>query len=404
MADEHVPPAFALKPYPSPAKQTTVDETILDLMKKHSVVGLSAAVVSNNEVVWSNGYGWSDLEREIPVKETSIFRVASITKVVIATGLMQQYEQGKFQLDDDIGDYLGYPVRNPHFPEEKVTFRHLLTHVSSLQADEEDEAIYVRLSRLSQSSAPPSLREFLVPGGMYYDQAVWDNRRPGDPNGYAYSNLASMVVGTLLEKLSGQRLDQYCREHIFQPLGMIHSVFNLQEVEDMDSIGVLYEYTGQDNRFSPQTDNWKGGRPQPLDLSQYVPGTNGAIFGPQGSLRTNATDLCRFMLAHMNDGAYNGSRILREETAKLMHQLHWEGTGVDGTYSRIGLQLQLRDDVLADTPMIGHTGSAYGLHSAMYFDKEARRGIVFIFSGSIQTPGIRSNFYKVEEELIDALL
>jgi CubicO group peptidase (beta-lactamase class C family) len=122
---------YELTPHIAVDGSAEIDNKIIDIMNTYKVVGLQAQVIKDGQTIWSNQYGLANLEKQIPVNSTTFFRVASISKTAVATAIMQQYEQGKFQLDDDISDCLGYLVRNPHFPHDKITYRHVMTHTTS---------------------------------------------------------------------------------------------------------------------------------------------------------------------------------------------------------------------------------------------------------------------------------
>jgi CubicO group peptidase (beta-lactamase class C family) len=166
----------------------------------------------------------------------------------------------------------------------------------------------------------------------------------------------------------------------------------------MDSVAVLYEYSEAENRFTVGTDDFDGKKPEPVDYSGYVPGTNGALFSPQGGLRTSVTDLTRFLKAHANEGEWNKVRILQPETADLMHSAHWSGHRKDGFFRNCGLQFQITDDLIPGHRLIGHAGDAYGLLSNMYFHKKERWGIVLVINGLSQRKG-EGVYFQAEEEL-----
>ncbi|MET3292059.1 UNVERIFIED_CONTAM: CubicO group peptidase (beta-lactamase class C family) [Brevibacillus sp. OAP136] len=386
---------------PAKAPTTQIDEKMAELMEAFAIVGVSAAVVKDKQVIWSDAYGWADLDGELPVTEETVFRIASISKLFVATSLMQQYEQGKFQLDDDISDTLGFTFRNPHHPDVPVTFRHLLTHTSSLNEDERGGELYVVFSQASRNSNPPTLEDLLIPGGRLYVDSLWSNYKPGDVRCFAYCNLASMIVAALVERLSGKHFDQYCREHILRPLGMTSSDFNIQAMGDINKLGVIYGW--EDGHFESGVDDLKGVKPEPIDWSEYVPGTNGSLYGPQGGLRTNARELSKFMLAFMQGGENNGACILQPETVELMLSTQWQYEGADPAFSEIGLQFHITDQFIPNKRMHGHGGNAYGLYSGMYFNKEENFGIIFITNGSNATEGTRGGFNNVEEAISDML-
>ncbi|RNB88600.1 class A beta-lactamase-related serine hydrolase [Brevibacillus nitrificans] len=386
-----------------PAKELTaeVDKKIVALMETYQIVGVSAAVVKENQVVWANEYGWSDLDREIAVTEDTVFRIASISKLFVATSLMQQYEKGKFQLDDDISDCLGFSFRNPHHPDVPITFRQLLTHTTSLHEDETGGELYVVFSKASRQANPPTMEDLLVPGGSLYVDSLWSSFKPGDPQCFAYSNLASMIVAALVERMSGERFDQYCRDHILRPLGMTASDFHVQALADINKLGVIYSL--EEEQFIAGVDDCKGVKPESIDWSNVAPGTNGSLFGPQGGLRTNARELSKFMMAIMRGGSFNGARILQPETVELMLSTQWAQEGVDQGFQAIGLQFHITDECIPAKRMFGHGGSAYGLYSGLYFSREEDFGIIFVTNGSHASAGTRGSFNNVEEALIDTL-
>ncbi|KIL38951.1 hypothetical protein SD70_23135 [Gordoniibacillus kamchatkensis] len=371
-----------------------LDERIRQLLDKHRIVGLAASVMKEGHQVWSGGYGWANIAGRIPVTDHSAFRIASISKTVVATAVMQLAEKGLCSIDQDVGDILGFPVRNPNHPNSPITLKHMMTHTSGLQ----DE--YVRFVVDSRSENPPKIKltELLLPGGTYYTDRLWGDGEPGDPSRFEYSNVGAVILATVVEKLSRERFDLYCRNHLFEPLQMNETSFNIQYFEHTDDIATLYEYAQETDSFAVSTDDYQGKKPDPIDYSGYVPGTNGALFSPQGGLRTSVRDLTRFLEAHANKGEREGVRILQPETAELMHQAHWTGYRSEGFFRNSGLQFQLTDDLIPGHRLIGHAGDAYGLLSDMYFHERERWGFILIMNGLVQRKG-QGVYFEAEEEL-----
>ncbi|GIP37747.1 hypothetical protein J31TS4_10270 [Paenibacillus sp. J31TS4] len=366
-------------------------------MEKHRVAGLAAAVVRDGERIWSGGFGFANLERRIPVTPRTRFRIASISKTVTGTAIMQLADQGLCSIDADVSDYLGFPLRHPAFPSIPVTMRQLMTHTSGLQ----DE--YVPFAVDARSENPPRLAitDLLLPGGSYYTERLWGEHPPGDPAGFFYSNTGALILATVVEKLSGERFDRYCRTHLFDPLGMRETSFRLHDLSDPRSLAVLYEYSAEDGSYTPAMDDYGDTLPAEPDYDGYVPGVNGALFGPQGGLRTSAEDLSRYLIAHM-DGELDGQRLLRPETAALMQSPHWSGNEREGFFRQSGLSFQLTADLIPGRTMIGHAGDAYGLLSALFFDRDVRWGFVVLTNGSCKVKG-HHVFYPVEEETANVL-
>ncbi|HUM47845.1 MAG TPA: serine hydrolase [Chitinophagales bacterium] len=389
------------------APAQSLDQELADIVNSYQLMGMSVVKVCEGEIDFSKGYGLADFDDGVPVSDSTLYRIASISKSVTATALMLLYDQGLFGLDDDINAYLGYSIRNWHYPNDPITFRMLLSHTSTIVDGSKYDNF---LSATYSQNPPPSVSAYFVSGGTYYTTNIFLNKKPGTY--FSYSNSNYGLIGTLIEKISGVRFDIFCRQQIFDPLGMTAS-FNIQDLPNISNVAVLYRYVG--NNWVPQADNYNGVMPPPLNLSQYTVGNNGFIFGPQGSLRTSANDLAKFMLLHAHYGTYNNTTILQSTTAQLMHAIQWQFNGSNGNdyyglFKAWGLGTHVTtnvansDIVFPDRRMFGHPGEAYGLISDMYFDT-LKNGVIFITNGSkfAFTIGPSSSFYTVEQEVFEAV-
>jgi hypothetical protein len=212
------------------------------------------------------------------------------------------------------------------------------------------------------------------------------------------------VIGTLVERLSNKRFDIFCKEKIFQPL-QISGSFNIQDIQNINNVAVLYRRSG--GSWVPQFDNYGGIKPSPRDLSNYVIGTNGVIFAPQGGLRISTNDLAKFMLMIKNGGIYNGVRILNDSTVQKMLYPSWiyngsNGNNYYGIFNTYGFGCHRTVDLLYGETLYGHPGEAYGLISDMYFSKLKDYGIIFITNGGVWSYGNYSGWYNVEEDVYKA--
>jgi CubicO group peptidase (beta-lactamase class C family) len=396
---------FAIADGPASQDFSSLNRALDSLRTTYGMAGMSVVIVKNGTVSFSRGYGTADIARQIAITDSTLYRIASISKCITATALMQLYEQGRFGLDEDVGRYLGFALRNPNFPSDSITFRGLLSHAASLRDGSGYDAF---LSATYNATPPPPLQAVLVPGGTYYTANMWSNNRAPSSAYFTYANIDYGVIGTLVEKISGERFDTYCLNHILGPLGMTAS-FNIQDIPNINNVAVLYRKPG--GVWTPQADNYHGTKPQPRDLSGYSLGTNGMIFAPQGGLRVSAADLARFMLAHMNGGVYNGTRILRDTTVTRMRTPVWTFTGSNGDnyygiFNRYGLGLSTTAELLPGQTLIGHPGEAYGLISDLYFSSDRVYGIIFITNGGARDPwenGVYSGWYRAEEDVFQAV-
>ncbi|EMR75115.1 penicillin-binding protein, beta-lactamase class C [Thermoplasmatales archaeon SCGC AB-540-F20] len=201
------------------------------LMRLSHIPSFSAGVIKNDSIVWSNAYGYSDIYNRKKATTDNIFRIASITKTFTATALLQLYEQGLFDLDDNVSEYLPFDLKNPKYPDVNITFRMLLSHHSSfycrsieslLQPLEPTLEITLRnvvqgylmnwihlkdvLSGFYPEEKYPWIKEVMCPGGNLYYEDHWGDYPPGD--GYYYSNTAYILLGYLVERLSNQSFEE----------------------------------------------------------------------------------------------------------------------------------------------------------------------------------------------------
>jgi CubicO group peptidase (beta-lactamase class C family) len=385
-----------------------IDLRLDTVMTSYDLMGMSVVGICNKNIVYSKGFGKANFATGDRITDSTLYRIASLSKTVTAAAAMKLYEQGIVQLDADVNNYLGFSLRNPNFPNSPITLRMLLSHTSGIQ----DGTGYDNfLTATANINPPPSISQLLVPGGTYYTSNMFLNKAPG--SNYQYSNVEFGIIATIVEKMANKRFDIYCRENIFQPLGMTAS-FRVNDLPNINNLAVLYRKSG--GAWVPQFDNYNGTMPAPRDLSAYTLGTNGFIFSPQGGLRVSANDLARFLLMLMNQGIYNNNRVLNDTTVKRMYQAAWTYNGSNGSTSggifrSYGLGVHIttnaagQDIVIPNKIMYGHPGEAYGLISDMYFDSSRNIGLIFITNGSGTGYPLGQNtaYYAQEQKVFDIL-
>ena len=355
------------------------------IRQKYDLSGGILVIFDRNEVLQCIPFGHADIQRNIDVTDSTVFRIASISKTVTSLALMQLEEQGKISMDQDISDILGYEVRNPFFPDIAITPAMLLSHTSSLN---EGEA-YDSFLGLSYNSNPiPDIRELINSSGKYYTPHQFLKNKPGKI--FNYSNLGYGITGTIIEKISGLRFDVYCRENIFKPLG-IDASYNVLDFNNFDKISVLYRK--KDGIWIPQADNYLGNKPVFSNLESFNPGTNGLRFGAQGGLRISGKDLAKLFMVFLNKGKYDDTRIVKNRTLKKMLKPQWDHNGNNATdnegfFRSWGLGIQritenpASEKVLQSSKfMAGHSGDAYGLISNAFIDPQRKIGFVMIING-----------------------
>ncbi|MFW5892245.1 MAG: serine hydrolase domain-containing protein [Bacteroidota bacterium] len=383
-------------------------ERLEKIFEKHKLAGMSVLVVYKDSVIFESHHGLSNIEKKIPVDDSTLYRVASISKVLTALAFMQLEEKGLVSLDDDISELLGYKVQNPHSTDQVITPRMLLSHTSTLK---DGNAYNNFLSLTYGNPIPPNIRELINREGKYYADNLWLQQEPGQY--FNYSNLGYGILGTIIEKVSQTRFDVFVKENILDTLKITGS-FNVGDIGDPSDLAVLYRKPK--GKWTPQADYYPYGMPDQEKYKNYKNGTNGLIFAPQGGLRINARDLAKIMIMLMDEGKYKNIQILKPETLKEMYQIQWLYNGMNGNtnynlFNAWGLgihlinELELGENILPTKSLKGHSGEAYGLISDMYFHENPDFGFIFITNGSAVPfeTGDRSSFYKLEEEIAEYL-
>ncbi|WP_229459254.1 serine hydrolase domain-containing protein [Massilia cavernae] len=289
---------------PGPQLDAELDAVVRDPACQLS--SLSVLAIRDGKLVYERQFGQRFIGAgglpSKPADARTMYRIASISKMMTTLGLMRLVEEGKLGLDADVGNYLGYPLRNPNFPDRAITLRSLLSHRSSLR----DDAGY------SFPAATP-LKALLLPdGALYGNGAMWaKNAAPGEY--FTYCNLNWGVIGTIMEKVSGERFDRLMKRLLLDPLGL-HGGFNPSEFsqEDLSNLATLYRKRTTDTEiwdsagpWIPQVDDYSQRPPaRPAGIDNYAVGTNATPFSPTGGLRISAHDMGTIMLMLMNEGRH----------------------------------------------------------------------------------------------------
>lgn len=330
-------------------------------------------------------------------------RIASVSKLLVAVGVMKLVEQGALDLDMDVSRYLDWPLRNPKFLDRPISLRMLLSHTSSLR--DGDDAYVVPLGA--------SLKEALA------DPATWDAEHGPGEGYFAYANFNFPVIGSIIEKVTRERFDVWIRREVIEPM-KLDACFNWPTCSDAAlTRAVVLTQDGKAVR-----DDLGGKRPdcpvfvkdgEPCDLARWKLGDNGALFSPQGGLRISVRGLARVGRMLLNGGTLDGVRILSRQSVETMMTPAWRFDGRNGsregestTICAYGLSVHLlasKAPGCADDPegkgrqWLGHSGDAYGLRSGLWIDRHRKVGIAYYVTGlSDDPPRGRSAFRAAEEE------
>jgi len=360
------------------------------------------AVFNEDGIVESGASGAADRAAGRALTIDDPVRIASVSKLVVALGVMRMVEQGQLDLDADVSRWLGWRLRNPAFPDRPISLRQLLSHTSSL-TDRVDYAVPLGTSLRS----------------VVEQERAFDREQPPGRH-FRYANLNYPVIASVMERASGERFDRLMERLVLRPL-QLDACFNWTTCSPaaMARAVVLYAPDGSVIR-----DDLRGRRPDcpvlapegsACDLSGYEPGSNGALFSPQGGLRVSVRNLAAVGRLLLNRGSHGGAAFLRPDSVAALSGLGWRYDGSNGEteggfYCRYALAVHriptgqegCRDDLFGDgRTALGHAGEAYGVRSGLWVDPASGSGIAFFATGNGDAPprGRHSAFMAVEEWL-----
>jgi len=347
----------------------SLDVSVKKFMNDNHVPGFAACVVKDGKIAWSNAYGLADMANNKPMSIDGIMNIGSISKTFTTTAAMQLWEKGLIDLNADVNTYLDFKVSNPKFPDKPITVFQILTHTSSIT----DGKAYME----SYTCGDPTLalndwlQGVLTSNGTFYNNGdSFGNWAPGAKR--SYSNIAFGLLGLIVEKVAKQPFNTYCREHIFQPLGMKKTGWMIREVDTTNYIRP-YAYITEENRKEILTITRLYTNESEFKAGTYVSNCLYSFANyPDGLVRTSVRELSYYLAAIMNGGELHGKRILKKSTIDKIFSLQLEGN-----QSR-GLTWRVTD---FDTPtgkvmLWGHSGLDPGIQTYLFFNPVNKTGVI----------------------------
>jgi CubicO group peptidase (beta-lactamase class C family) len=318
------------------------------------IAGAVVAVVKDGQILTERGFGYSDVATRAPVDpKLTLFRPGSVSKLLTWTAVMQQVELGKIDLDGDVNQYLDFKI--PARDGKPITMRNLMQHVAGF----EEQAKGIMSSDPKAPGFEPLLKQW-VPERVFAAGST-----------PAYSNYGASLAGYIVQRVSGESFDDYIDKHIFAPLDMKHSTFRQPLPANLEPLM---------SKGYPQASE----PPKPFEIIGPA---------PAGSLSSPGEDMAHFMIAHLQNGEYHGNRILKAETAEMMHnspltvlpplnrmELGFFETNINGreVIAHLGdtgsfhtsLHLFLKEGVgfYVSFNSLGKAGAAGGLRGALFDD------------------------------------
>lgn len=352
-----------------------VDSFIADEMRRADIPGLALGVAADGAVRFVKGYGYADIQRRRPVSTETMFHIASVTKTVTATAIMQLVDDGKLKLDEPASDYLDFPLTNPHHPEAPITCRHLLMHTSSISDANYYAIDFRQKGRDAELPLASFLQDYLTPEGRTYSKdTCFSKAAPG--SAWDYSNVGYGLLGHIASRIGNQDMREQTRERIFKPLGMRHTSWTIS------------------------------GTPEPLTATPYDD-VNGALASvepvgfpdwPAGMLRSSIADFTQFLAASANGGVAGSNRIVSARGMAQMLNMKMPPQLPDWL---TGQGLGWMASKLQDSIMPNHWGGDPGVFTAVYMDPPSRTGVV-IFTNATASAERKSAVKNIASRMLNA--
>jgi CubicO group peptidase (beta-lactamase class C family) len=318
---------------------------IMDVqMNSLQIPGAVISIVKDGKILLSKGYGHSNIEENKPVDpQTSLFRIASTTKLFTWTAVMQLVEEGKLDLDTDVNTYLK-TVKIPKTYAEPITLRHLMTHTAGFEEGGVGYQITTDPEKLPVSIAETMAKH--MPARV---------KPPGEM--LAYSNYGASLAGLIVEEVSGIAYNDYIQKNIFDPLNMNYATVEEPVPASLEPYAVL-GYARANGEFVTKRPTFEGG------------------FRPAGSGSVSANDMTHFMIAHLQDGRYEDKQILKPETARLMHSPAFQFD------ERLpAMDLGFYELNMNGLRVISHAGADELFNTDLYLVPDKQMGIFVSYSG-----------------------
>jgi len=357
-------------------EQLTKD--LLHIYSKNYIIGFSVAIVNEDKILYSKGFGYSDKLENKDYTENTIQNIASISKTFIGIALLKAQELGKLNLDDPINNYLPFNVINPRFPNTAITIRHLATHTSSIiDPSRYEKNGYVlkevsnRGKKINSNFLPSNemmkyeqfLKKVLSEEGEWYKKNVFLKKEPGTL--FEYSNIGSGLAALVLENAVGKPFNKFTREHIFKPLKMSDTGWLFSEV-NFSNHSKLYANKETELAF--------------YQLVNY----------PDGGLMTSSNNLGKYLIELIS--GYNGNGVILNSNSfkelynpKLNDNIHLSRN--QNTYDdeyNMGVFMGM-----SKKGQIGHTGGDPGVVTLMFFNSETKIGKILFVNTDLEKEGVK---------------
>jgi CubicO group peptidase (beta-lactamase class C family) len=347
-----------------------------EIAARFEVRGCSLVIFDGENILANLSYGTAAVRdgETMPVNSDTIYRIASISKMVTALLVMQQVEAGNISLDSPIAELVDPRLCDPAWPDDKATLRHLLSHSAGII----DNKTY---TDAVLETPFPSL-DYILRG-----ESPFSGYRPGTK--YEYTNFGLGLAAAVIEKATGQYFHEYAQKSLFEPMG-VDASFLVDELAEKKNIAAMVDHNGVE--YDPLRDErFRTSAYGNIPLGQMYLLAHAELF-------IGVADLAKIAMILAGDGTYNGRRYISEESLKLMHTpyIHVPEMAI----SR-GLAALITDSVVDGLTLYGHQGDAQGAVTSMFYDPLDKKGSVFLSNGANSVRTGYSNICAINREVIN---
>jgi CubicO group peptidase (beta-lactamase class C family) len=342
--------------HPFVKKLPLIDAWIDSVMKERKIPGLALGIIYKDQLIYGKGYGYRDLENKLPVETTTLFPIASNTKLFTATAACMLAGEGKLNLHRPVRNYLPSLNFNNDELQAKVTLMDMLSHRTGLPRY---DGIWVNAT-FDRSELPSKIAHMKPALGFR--------------EGYIYNNLMFACAGVVMEKVTGKSWEEIIRQKLFSPLGMNASCFTTEEMKKYGNYSLSYFEGDSSGRLLPKKFE-----------------SQSEALGPAGTIKCSIEDMSHWMIAQLNKGQYKGKQVIPAEAIaqtlvpnnisdkegrwdELSNSLYCMGRSIQ-TYKGIKIT--------------SHTGSIDGFYSQLLFIPQQQLGIFIVFN-AVEAGSLRS--------------
>ncbi len=326
-----------------------IDKYVDSIMKDWNLPGVALGIVYKDQLIYGKGYGFRDVEQKLPVKSTTLFPIASNTKLLTATAAVMLAEEGNLSLDKPVRTYMPSLTFSNDELNAKVTIRDMLSHRTGLPRY---DGIWAGTDMTRKEAI---------------SKVVYMKPQLGFRDGYIYNNMMYAAAGAVMENVTGKSWEELIREKIFIPLQMTASVFTTGDTKKSGDYSIAYFEPDSTRRLLPK---------------KYEAQTD--ALGPAGTIKSSVEDMSHWMIAQLNNGMYNGKQVI---SAKAIKETITPNTIADkeGKYDELSNSLYALGRIIQTYKgykIVSHTGSIDGFYSSLLFVPGQSLGVFMVHNGS----------------------